>query len=231
MSELKEIHFKIAEELLGLSDFTFKHDAAVIIADFEQAATVELQARVAEAEADRYVPGVWRCPACTFQLTRSVLYVKSGTVGADIGPLIQHCPNDEVAMERVTWKEYAKNIATVCEQQIKRAYDAEQARDRLQIWKDQVMELERSWDEQAVGKALGMTLGVSIRANIMPGIQRLQQIADNLAAALRDALDALRPIHKPSVPPQKANMDTILDMKNAYIKGGPALAAWKESKK
>jgi len=45
---------------------------------------------------------------------------------------------------------------------------------RLKAWKDSVMELESTWDIQAVSKALGIQLGQPIHPGILPGIEKLK---------------------------------------------------------
>lgn len=57
-----------------------------------------------------YVPGSFHCPKCSFYLTKSVLYLKSGTIG------VSHhcedlCPNDGMKMEPVTWEHDARRLA------------------------------------------------------------------------------------------------------------------------
>lgn len=46
-------------------------------------------------------------------------------------------------------------------------------RDELQAWKDSAMAVEAEWDPQAVARVLGLPLGVSVRAEILPGIRKL----------------------------------------------------------
>jgi hypothetical protein len=53
----------------------------------------------------------------------------------------------------------------------------------LQKWKDEQMAVESSWDCQAVGKMLGMTMGVEIRREIAPKIAEL-----NLSEFVSDLL-------------------------------------------
>lgn len=61
-------------------------------------------------------------------------------------------------------------------------------RDELKDWKGSAMQVERSWDCQAVGKLLGLTLGSDIRAGIEPGIVALHGVI----ARLKEALEAAR---------------------------------------
>ena len=52
-------------------------------------------------------------------------------------------------------------------------------RDELAQWQREAMMVESEWNAQAVGRALGLTLGKSIRAAILPGILELQcQLAE-----------------------------------------------------
>jgi len=57
-----------------------------------------------------YVPGSFYCPKCKFILTKSVLYVRSGTIGVD-RHCDEKCPNDGTPMEPVTWESDAKQMA------------------------------------------------------------------------------------------------------------------------
>lgn len=63
----------------------------------------------------------------------------------------------------------------------------------LTRWKAKALEVERSWDPQAVGKLLGMTIGTPIHQNIQPAIEKLlarlaaeRALADRLALILDD---------------------------------------------
>jgi hypothetical protein len=46
--------------------------------------------------------------------------------------------------------------------------------EELRAWKREALLVESTWNEQAVGRALGMTLGCSIRPRILEGIARLK---------------------------------------------------------
>lgn len=52
----------------------------------------------------------------------------------------------------------------------------------LRMWKDDYMKVESTWNEQEVGQELGMTLGTSIREQLLPKIRELKF---SLAAARR----------------------------------------------
>src|SRR5208282_1264221 len=57
-----------------------------------------------------YVPGGWYCPKCKFQLTTSVIYVRSGNVGIDHRKP-EACPNDGIPMLPQTYKHDATAMA------------------------------------------------------------------------------------------------------------------------
>ncbi len=48
--------------------------------------------------------------------------------------------------------------------------------EKLQRWKDQILQMDSEWDVQAVGKLLGLTLGDNIRPAIQPGIEKLHAL-------------------------------------------------------
>jgi archaellum component FlaC len=86
----------------------------------------ELKIQLQEIQASVYAPGVWLCPKCSFTQFKSILYVKSGSIASDLSQHKEPCPNDGAEMQRVTWKERATDVASVCEQQIQRAVKAEE---------------------------------------------------------------------------------------------------------
>lgn len=71
------------------------------------------------------VPGQMRCARCKFQLTRSVLYVSSGTVGAGDSKT-EPCPNGCGPLWPVTWEEAALDAWATCDQMFERAKAAEE---------------------------------------------------------------------------------------------------------
>lgn len=91
---------------------------------------VAAQALIAEEQAAKFVPGCWRCAKCNFELNKSVLYVKGGGIGPDLGRP-EPCPNDGEPMQRVSWKDDAMRVAKVCTGQVERAVKAESQRDAL----------------------------------------------------------------------------------------------------
>ncbi|MGJ5163208.1 hypothetical protein [Bradyrhizobium sp. HKCCYLR1051] len=64
---------------------------------------------------DVYIPGVWRCPKCSFSLLQSNLNAADGSVTARDEPG-DTCPNCNGPLWRVTWKEHAEDLAIRCEQ-------------------------------------------------------------------------------------------------------------------
>ena len=56
--------------------------------------------------------------------------------------------------------------------------------EELQEWKRQQLAVESQWDEQRVGKLLGLQLGTQIRPQIEPAIVQLQKHLGNLLARI-----------------------------------------------
>lgn len=50
--------------------------------------------------------------------------------------------------------------------------------EELREWKRQQMLVESQWDEQEVGRELGMAIGTPIRENILPLLRQLKLDAD-----------------------------------------------------
>lgn len=50
----------------------------------------------------------------------------------------------------------------------------EEERDRLKEWKESALEVEKTWDVQAIANEMDLGLGESIRSNILPYIKRLK---------------------------------------------------------
>lgn len=67
---------------------------------------LELRAEVERLGRLVYAPGLWRCAKCDFQLVQSNLNANTGTVTARDNPG-DKCPNCDVPMWRVTWKDNA----------------------------------------------------------------------------------------------------------------------------
>lgn len=73
---------------------------------------------------------------------------------------------------------------------------AKEERDALKYWKASALEVESTWDCQAVGKLIGATLGSSIRPQIQPAIEKLKADLAAKEAALNQALKKLRHVKK-----------------------------------
>jgi hypothetical protein len=63
----------------------------------------------------------------------------------------------------------------------------EAERDALAYWKESAMQLQSTWDVQAIGKALDLKLGTDILPEILPGIERLNKERDGLKVDLEEA--------------------------------------------
>jgi hypothetical protein len=85
-----------------------------------------------EAEAEQ-IPGVCYCPLCNFILVKNVLYTKSGTIGVDNTPFVERCPNDGQIMKPQTYKKAYEEMVSMCEQQVKRAVEAELKLEQLHL--------------------------------------------------------------------------------------------------
>lgn len=80
---------------------------------------VALDARV-------HVPGMWRCAKCQFVLVQSNLNAVDGAVTAR-DHAGDRCPNCDVPLWRVTWREHAKEMAERAEELINRTQELEGA--------------------------------------------------------------------------------------------------------
>jgi hypothetical protein len=67
----------------------------------------------------------------------------------------------------------------------------ERERDEALQWKKEMLLVDSQWDEQAVGRLLGLKLGESIKANIEPSLRELlrerDEAREELAALKRTA--------------------------------------------
>lgn len=93
-----------------------------------------LASRVAELEALVYVPGLWRCPKCKFQLVQAVLSASTGTVHSH-DKTGEKCPNCASPLWRVTERQAGNDMVDRCEQAVLRGRDLQAA---LQAVVDQV---------------------------------------------------------------------------------------------
>ncbi len=77
-----------------------------------------------------YVPGLWRCAKCKFQLVQANLHASNGAVTSRDQPG-DKCPNCDVPLWRVTEREAGNQLADRLEQEIERAHRLEAALRRL----------------------------------------------------------------------------------------------------
>lgn len=73
--------------------------------------------------ADVIVPGALRCPKCDFRLQKITLHLLDGSATANNEP--DRCPNCNVPMWRVSWKDEAQDAYRTAESQMERARNAE----------------------------------------------------------------------------------------------------------
>lgn len=85
-----------------------------------------LASRVAELEALVYVPGLWCCAKCQFQLVQASLHAQSGTVSSRDVPG-DKCPNCDVPLWRVTERQAGNQMVDRCEAAVLRSRDLELA--------------------------------------------------------------------------------------------------------
>lgn len=83
-----------------------------------------LTARVESLEALVYVPGLWKCAKCGFQLVQRNLNAANGTVTARDNPG-DRCPNCDVPLWRVTERDAGNEMSDRCVEQMDRAKAAE----------------------------------------------------------------------------------------------------------
>ena len=80
---------------------------------------VQIAEAIEALELQVYVPGLWRCPKCKFQLVQSTLYAATGTVGARNEPG-DKCPNCHGPLWRVTERQAGNDMVDRCEQAFER---------------------------------------------------------------------------------------------------------------
>ena len=76
---------------------------------------IAMQARIAELEKLVYVPGLWRCPKCEFQLLQANLSAVDGRVSARDEPG-DKCPNCGGPLWRVTERQAGNDLVDRCTQ-------------------------------------------------------------------------------------------------------------------
>lgn len=129
---------KLAKKVLALAPATDEPVADVMIGNFiaqydEGAAGCMMEADDAQALAREfkrmqgliYCPGVLRCAKCDFRLIKT----KLTPAGAFANEEPDSCPNCNVPMWRVTWKDEAHDAYKTAESQMDRALEAERKLD------------------------------------------------------------------------------------------------------
>ena len=71
---------------------------------------IEFQRRIKELEALVFVPGLWRCAKCNFELVQANLNARDGTVTARNQPG-DKCPNCDAPLWRVTERDAGNRLA------------------------------------------------------------------------------------------------------------------------
>lgn len=87
-----------------------------MVLTFEQE-NAALRERLVKLEALVYVPGLWRCAKCSFQLQQMNLHVSTGNVSARNEPG-DKCPNCDVPLWRVTEREAGNQMCDRLEAEI-----------------------------------------------------------------------------------------------------------------
>jgi hypothetical protein len=74
-----------------------------------------------------FVPGLWRCPLCNFQLSRTSINASTGSMGTTAADRedTEPCPNDATIMVRVSWQERCKELSSISVEYVERAADIE----------------------------------------------------------------------------------------------------------
>lgn len=80
------------------------------------------------------VPGALRCAKCDFRLTKTTLCLSDGNAYANNDP--DTCPNCNVPMWRISWKEEAHDAYRTAGSQVDRAVAAEAKVKRWEEWYD-----------------------------------------------------------------------------------------------
>jgi len=119
-----------------------------------------------------------------------------------------------VVAELEEYRSIAENIGA--EKAVSEKEKAVSERDEAFRWKKQMLLVESKWDEQAVGKLLGIELGECIRANIEPKIIQLIQERDEARKIIAAALSILPCGHIPSHTPESIP-DRIRELVDSWV--------------
>lgn len=88
------------------------------------------EAQVSELKVAALVPGALHCAKCKFQLTKTNLYMKSGTTGPGDNKT-EPCPNGCGPLWPVTWRQWAFDASAAADKYFDELKAAEKERDDL----------------------------------------------------------------------------------------------------
>jgi len=91
-----------------------------------------------------YIPGVYVCRKCKFELYSRVMYVQSGNIGPNSKR--DDCPNDGAVLEPKTWRELAEQSEASSEQAFKNGYERGRT-EEAELGRSATEELKRQRDE------------------------------------------------------------------------------------
>jgi rubrerythrin len=100
------LHLVALEDFINTIDETETDDGVIDASDAVTAlngiisALEDRDQRIAELQAQVYVPGLWRCAKCDFKLIQANLNAQDGSISARNDP--GKCPNCEGSLWRVT---------------------------------------------------------------------------------------------------------------------------------
>lgn len=94
--------------------------------DAEAPSVEALTAEISRLERQVYVPGLWRCAKCSYQLMQANLNTADGTVTARDKPG-ERCPNCDTPLWRVTERESGNQLVERLEQEVARSAALAQA--------------------------------------------------------------------------------------------------------
>lgn len=132
--------------------------------------------RVCLTEPQIFVPGAFACPKCAFRLTKSNLNASDGSVTVN-DECDDDCPNCEIPLTRVTWRDDARDAYGTAEVQMERALKTEREREAVV---DVLRNLERA------NEALAATRSQQTYLSMIDNDRASEQL-EQLDDARRDA--------------------------------------------
>ena len=117
---------------------------------FDFARTLERELHLANQQVEeQWIKGQWKCPKCSFVLSKAILCTGDGNVYANAEPFNEVCPNDSQLMKPLTYKESYKDLIAACESQVLRAVRAEEQITKLEAtcgelknWADELSKMD-----------------------------------------------------------------------------------------